>query len=86
MHDQPKCSAKASAFSLRLDPGGPIKKILRATDSYRYFLGRKSESYYARLTLWLLQVINQEVKWVSWLADYELLHESFEEVEDLLVL
>jgi len=54
MHDQPKCSAKANAFSLRLDPGGPIKKILRATDSYRYFLDIKSESQYARLTFGLL--------------------------------
>ena len=86
MHDQPKCSAKANAFSLRFDPGGPIKKILRATNSYRYFRDRKIASHFARLTLRLLQVINQEVKGMSWLADYELLHEPFEEVEDLLVL
>jgi len=46
----------------------------------------KSASYYARLTLRLLQVINQKVKGMSWLADDQLLHEPFEEVEDLFVL
>lgn len=77
MHDQPKCSAKAKAFSLRFDPGGPIRKILRAIDSYRYYLGIKIVSYGARLTLGLLQVFNKEVKGMSWLADDQLLHETF---------
>ena len=87
--DQLKYSPSANAVSLRAEPGGPTKKILRAIKKLLEFpnfdsvISHMSEFL---LTLRLLKLLNQEIIRILWLSYDEFLEQTLHELKNLFLL